>query len=190
MKRNTLLVTLLVSTFFVPVATAQELVQAPVYRVGDSWKYVYPNRSNETREITITEVSDAGVALLDGGQPARYDKDGNKVRDGTARWLQFPMQVGNKWSFNFNLGNAVFAIDVKVVNFTSVSTKAGKFDAFQLESCWTQRGGSFYECGLKVWYAPAVKRLVKYEAPNSWRNGRFANANYELVSYKLAEPTR
>ena len=148
-----------------------------------------PHKDNDAREFTVTEVSEKGVTMSDEGQLVSYDKDGNRIEGPSggpgAKWLSFPIQVGKAWSFEFQAGSNIYTIEAKVAKITTVKTKAGTFEAAQIESCWNRKGGKFYECGFKIWYAPAVKRIVKREAPNAWASGRWANDNFELLSYKL-----
>jgi hypothetical protein len=184
------------------VLTAQEQTfEAPKSTVGDRWEFVRRDRATYT--MTIVEVSETGsvaTATLwpdlrfhadHNGTTTKVEGDPSKITPVIAsfangwQWLQFPLHVGKKWSFDVQGSTAHFTVDVKVKKLTTVKTKAGTFEALHIDTCWRNNDSRWSDCGYQYWYAPSVKRIVKRETPNTWTSS-LTDSDYQLVSYTLA----
>lgn len=174
--------------------------EAPQAKVGDSWYWVRSDRRTghkdfETRRV-ITKVSpdrveateDGGAVVMSGDMTVIETP--NFVRVETARFLDFPLAVGKKWSFKFvQKGKTAnystrWQYDAEVTGIEKVKTPAGEFDAFKLvyKGFWNndtnRRSG---HATVSTWYAPAARTSVRTE----FDDGYSSNAT-ELVEIKLA----
>jgi len=177
------LVVIALATPAIVVAEERHMFERPTYAVGDTWEY--KNGKGEISTRKVIEVSETGfVAITKNNRRLEYDRDGNRVDTG-ARRLAFPLHVGKKWQYDSQSSQGfATTIDIHVKKLTTITTKAGTFEALLIESCWTRKDNSRGDCGQKFWYAPKVKRIVKRESPRNWT---FALDNdFELVSYTLA----
>lgn len=146
-----------------------------------------------TRDWNLTEVK-AGDTVTFTAQPAWA-------------YYQFPIEVGKTWDAKFvttslsrtrsgeragGERNSRWQWKVRVEGVESVTVPAGTFDAFKLryegyfdvsESPRTWNGSR----SETLWYAPAVKRHVKFEFEEraSWAGGSsYDHVRVELVSFK------
>lgn len=179
----------------------QRSFEAPKRVVGETWEFVRRDKATSTQ--TVVEVSDNGTVQTNTRQPGlRFHSDNNltltKIEGDPSqitpqlaasangwKWLQFPLSVGKKWSFDVQGSTAHFTVDVQVKKLTTVKTKAGTFEALHLDTCWRNNDSRWSDCGYQYWYAPAVKRIVKRDTPNSWTSS-LTDSDYQLVSYTLA----
>jgi hypothetical protein len=155
----------------------------------------------ETYTITVVEVGEGTHVTTNSRRPGiRFHADANgttvKIEGEPAqvapiaflangyRWLQFPLHVDKKWTFQVQGSTAPFTIDVKAGKFTEVKTKAGTFEAVILDMCWTNESSRWNDCGQRWWYSPQVKRFVKRSTPSNWARS-LVEGDYELVDYKL-----
>lgn len=169
----------------------------PAMSVGDSW---VANHRDDARDDAIYTYEVAYVDP-DGSFDLKVTNDKNNRTehrhfDSGAPWirmfmglqfdprgLQFPLFVGKAWNTETqarSTGGDYFTYRSKYVveDFTTISTRAGDFEAFRIASevhnvqtSW--RGLSTY------WYAPAARSLVK----SSHMQGR----GIELLSLDLVE---
>jgi hypothetical protein len=180
-------------------AQAPQSFEAPTYSVGDQWTY---KGMREPYTITIVEVSgDIRIWTSSRRPGVRYHSNSNgttvKIEGEPAqvapvaflangwRWLDFPLFVGKKWTFQTQDQTNSFTIDVKVEKLTDIKTKAGTFEALLLDTCWTIESSRWRDCGHRYWYAPQVKQFVKRTTPSNWARS-LIERDYELVDYKLA----
>jgi len=201
MKKFFSLVILLGVISLVSCATEQKEIQtstlpgercdAPVWNVGDSWRWEGPNYYHMEVRITnkdgdfyiIEELSNAGKYIV------KFDKKtlqfthwktskganlatwGTRLPYGEQTDIRFPIYVGKKWSFQ-GLGY----VESKVVSYENVTIPAGTFKAFRIDCFNIIRDlmGSY-------WYCPKLKTSIK----------AFSNVKgftiSELVSYRIKD---
>jgi len=164
-------------------------VEAPVFRVGDFWKYRYLNKEGGFTQF-VTEVKDKEVHLSSEGKTIILSREGNVILGygpvtGKATTynppiprLQFPLWVGKKWISSYTARSGswskYFTLGVTVVSRERIEVSAGSFDTLKLEFRFST--GNQQLC----WYAEVVKRFVKCEYTDPERS-------YELESFRLAE---
>jgi hypothetical protein len=118
--------------------------------------------------------------------------------------VKFPLAIGEKWDTRYDWLNGSYFGTIskgcKVAAFETVKVPAGKFEAFRIEVFgWNKdksRVGSV-NGDLKLtetyWYAPAVKRIIKYQGKQTkWippADTEVWSLVYELSAYQLAPPT-
>ncbi|TAL79468.1 MAG: hypothetical protein EPN75_09025 [Beijerinckiaceae bacterium] len=178
-----------------PVAASQLAAKADAVRpmpeaaVGDHWTYEVRDQITDelkrTITATITDTTDKKISIrrnIEGKHGAfafrTYDRAWNlyvngdlryEPRDGTG--VKLPLVVGNKWSFradvvNSNNGRAWRRIGTsRVVSEEKVTTAAGTFDAFKIETSFvahnTRNHRTQYKSDWVTWYAPAIDHWVK-----------------------------
>lgn len=157
-------------------------------RPGDHWTYeirdeiageVARTRENVITEVTPTEISVRFKILKTGDVGLSvYDHSWNVMREGSWRYspndgtgIQSPLEVGKTWPVqtnNINSANGNIwkrSGTSKVVGQESVTTKAGTFDTFKIETRFT--GSNVNNPTLKnevvslTWYAPAIDHWVR-----------------------------
>lgn len=180
------------------LAAEPQTFEAPTHAVGDEWVRKAPSG---TYTVAIVKVADnGGVATISKWPGVRFHYDRHhtitKVEGEPTKvapiaflangWqlLQFPLYVGKKWTYSVQGSTAHFTIDVKVKKLTKVKTKAGKFEALLIDTCWTNNNSGWSDCGQRYWYAPAVKNFVRRDTPSNWASSLVDN-DYKLISYKL-----
>ncbi len=109
--------------------------------------------------------------------------------------IQFPLAVGKKYTVteNWNDGNGNTKYDVEVETFEKVKTEAGEFDAYRIKLAgWWTRTGNGSGTGRAeqtIYFAPAVKRIVKSEYVDRLNNGARSGANVrELIKWEPKAP--
>lgn len=190
---------------------AGEKCDAPIWKVGDSWRYIYDNKREwEYRVLGIEEFENRQIYVVEdlyGQYKKGFDTktlqhkvnispDRKKVVPMTDwGWhFDFPLYVGKKWE------KMVSGIDsasmqrnyvyvYKVLSFEDVTVPAGTFKAFKVER--EQRDFNQKTAGASfvtyLWYSPDLKREVKFgygPASGSWR---ITGQGYELKSFKLVD---
>jgi hypothetical protein len=145
-------------------------------------KHVRPNRNPpETEGVTTLDL---GV-VVSGSSGARFDPPIVGVK--------FPLTVGDSWKSSY-LAESPTAkskgdLEFKVAAREKVSTAAGEFDAYKIESGGWINGVS-WSGAIRItqvqWFAPAVGRVVKSEYKD-FRGGQLWNDTAsELKSFKPA----
>ena len=157
-------------------------------RPGDHWTYeirdeitgeVARTRENVITEVTPTEISVRFKILKTGNVGLSvYDHSWNIIREGSWRYstndgtgIQSPLEVGKTWPVktnNINSANGNIwkrSGTSKVVGEESVTTKAGTFETFKIETRFT--GTNVNNPTLKnevtslTWYAPTIDHWVR-----------------------------
>jgi hypothetical protein len=173
--------------------------EAPVLKVGDTWRWVRSDRRTGLQEAdtlrTITKVSPDRIEGTENGAPMFMSGDLNLmetpeyVRTGSPRFYDYPLSVGKKWSFKYTQASKSgpqrtrWQYDAEVVALERVKVPAGEFDAFKVvgKGWWNSETGSASGRGqLSLWYAPAARTSVKLE----YEGGTTYNVT-ELVEMKL-----
>jgi hypothetical protein len=194
--------------FSVCVAQALEPAARPEYQVGDRWSYRNVAGAVHTQQVLGIDADAITVAI--GNGRARVTRDFNFPRtyDGKTTLderLTFPLQLGKEWSssFEWKAGNVIGKTDMtrRVVAYERIRVDAGEFDAFRIEGkgFWkdltTITSFPAHSSGPRTeryWYAPAARRIVKFEGQNliTTQFDRIDyNDTYELVEMQLV-PTR
>ena len=170
------------------VQPAKALVPMEEPQPGDRWTYevrdeitgsVTATRENVVTEVTPTEISvrfknlgtnNAGFSVYDRSwnlvqdRPWRYSPhDGSGIQSPLAIGKTWPVQTNNINSANGNIWKR--SGTSKVVGQESVTTKAGTFDTFRIETTFTGKNVNNptlkNEVTALTWYAPAIDHWVK-----------------------------
>ena len=180
---------------------------------GDHWVYetrdeitgnITVTREHAVTEVTPTQISvrfrKIGATNNNENGFAVYDRSWNMVEGRPWRYspndgsgIQSPLAVGKTWPVrtnNINSANgAVWRRSgiSKVVGEESVTTKAGTFDTFKIETTFT--GTNVNNPTMKnevtslTWYAPAIDHWVKRTFVSRANKHLQINNVLELVEY-------
>ena len=177
---------------------------------GDFWTYelrdeisgaVKAVRNNMVTEVTATDIS---VRFNIQGKP----EDGLNVYDrswnvkGAAPWkytphdgsgIQLPLKAGASWrseadDVNASNGNIwKRSIRSKVVGQETITTKAGTFETFKIETTINRRPTNDptrkMEITQQTWYAPAIDHWVRRTQVGRGNGNLIFNNTIELVEY-------
>jgi hypothetical protein len=196
-------------------APASETLKAVVPmeepRPGDSWTYeirdeitgkIIATRENVVTEVTPTAIgvrfrkvgasSEEGFSVYDRSwnvveaRPWRYSPhDGSGIQSPLAVGKTWPVQTNNINSANGNVWRR--SGTSKVIGEESVTTKAGTFDTFKIETRFT--GTNVNNPTLKnevtslTWYAPAIDHWVRRTFVSRVNRHLQMNNVIELVEY-------
>jgi hypothetical protein len=189
-------------------ATDQEKMEDP--QVGDHWTYEFRDDvSGDVKSVftnTVTDVTDSEIGIrstrtgsTNSGYQT-YDHSWNLIKSGVSRsapndgtGIRAPLAVGKTWSFKSNDINGTSGFSgrrsgtSKVIAQESVTTPAGTFDTFKIETSFQLRNANNATDKVQVvtqtWYAPAIDHWVK-RSYVSRSDGRVrANNAVELVEY-------
>jgi hypothetical protein len=179
-------------------------------QTGDHWTYEL--RDDITGEVkstitnTVTDVSNSEIstriALLGNSNSGyqTFDRSWNLITNGLWRYtpndgtgIQPPLAAGKTWSFKSTDLNSTAGVSwkrsgtSKVVAQESVTTRAGTFDTFKIEtSLQIQNANDPTKKVLavqQVWYAPVIDHWVKRSIV-SRSDGRVRDkSTIELVEY-------
>ena len=196
--------------------------EAPVVKamtdpqMGDHWTYAVRDeitgQTRYTSTQTVTEVRGEEISLrvTAGGRQTgfvTYDRQWNaKEANLLLRYIphdglgiKTPLAIGQTWAVDVkfetmkgNLPSWSVSRTAKVVGQGSVTTKAGRFDAFEIE---TRNGGvngtnsgAAEENVVRTWYVPEINHWVKRER-EARVNGRLkSKETEELTEYGRREP--
>jgi hypothetical protein len=192
------------------VQPAKALVPMEEPQPGDRWTYevrdeitgsVTATRENVVTEVTPTEISvrfknlgtnNAGFSVYDRSwnlvqdRPWRYSPhDGSGIQSPLAIGKTWPVQTNNINSANGNIWKR--SGTSKVVGQESVTTKAGTFDTFKIETTFTGRNVNNptlkNEVTALTWYAPAIDHWVKRTFVSRADKHLQISNSIELVDY-------
>jgi uncharacterized protein DUF3108 len=178
-----------------PAASATPPVESPAGpepmeepKLGDHWTYEV--RDEITGEVkstvtnTVTDVSDSEISTRTAqlGSPGfgflTFDRSWNLTNNGATRatpndgtGIRSPLAVGKTWSFKASEVNSTTGYSgkrsgtAKVVAQESVTTRAGTFDTFKIETSVQLQSAkdptSKAQIEQQMWYAPAIDHWVK-----------------------------
>ncbi len=177
---------------------------------GDRWAYEIRDEITgtvtATRESIVTEVTPAEITVRfknlgtnnEGVQ--LYDRSWNLLEERPWRFspndgggIQSPLAVGKSWPIqssyinNSNSNAWKRSGTAKVVAEESVTTRAGTFDTFKIETTLAARNvknPTFKnEIALVTWYAPAIDHWVKLTFVSKANTHLVTNNLWELVEY-------
>jgi len=184
---------------------------SPDIQVGDRWSWQHTNGLANEKDFTriedVVEVSanEIRTRVRVKGRPdsavETYTREWNPVDVISAKYdpclkvLAFPMSVGKKWDSSadkmlFSNGkHGKFFLKGEVVAFEKVIVPAGTFDAYRinvlLDATGTDEDANIGNTVETYWYAPSVKRPVKFESTFK-RDGRVRMKDiFELLEYSL-----
>ncbi|TSD56419.1 hypothetical protein FFI97_019495 [Variovorax sp. KBS0712] len=183
-------------------------VQAPQYNLEDTWTYERIDSLGVRTAYTETvkKIGDQfiGVRIDPEGKARRYSLTFNPIdsqRNEIER-VRFPLFVGNKWKTEHEWKNSIDAgqtsSNYKVEAEEEVVVPAGTFRAFKITNLgWIDNQtapvgplGGKTKAEYTYWYAPAAKRIVKYEGKHlKWAPPNYIetwSSKYELKSFKIS----
>src|SRR6266571_3620507 len=169
-----------------PTDESSNTMEPPL--LGDHWTYEIRDEITGTLKFTtvhvITQVSPNDIAIRTEnlGNPGYgylvYDHSWNlkdsstwKYSPGDGTGVKTPLRIGNKWNFQSSDSYAGRGVSVKrsgsskVIAQEPVTTAAGSFDTFKIETTATVRNTNDptkkSDLLLTTWYAPTVDHWVK-----------------------------
>jgi hypothetical protein len=200
-----------------PAAAPPPAVEAPNSpepmedpQTGDHWTYEV--RDDITGDIkstitsTVTDVSTADISLRTGalGNPnsgfLTFDHSWNLTNNGIWRYspndgtgVRSPLATGKTWPIRGTDVNTTAGVSwkrsgtSKVVSQENVTTRAGTFDTFKIETSLQFQNANDptkkYQAVLQTWYAPVIDHWVKRSFVSRF-DGRVRDKNTtELVEY-------
>lgn len=179
-------------------------------QTGDHWTYelrdditgdVKSTITNTVTDVSGSEIS-TRIAQLGNSNSGyqTFDRSWNLINNGIWRYtpndgtgIRPPLAVGKTWSFKSTDLNSTAGISwkrsgaAKVVAQESVTTRAGTFDTFKIETSFQIQNANDPTKKLQAvqqsWYAPAIDHWVKRNFV-SRSDGRVRDKNtIELVEY-------
>jgi hypothetical protein len=194
-----------------PAVESPDMVE-PMQEVqlGDHWTYELKDEiSGEIKATTtnvVTDVSASEVSTRTGITGKfetgymNFDRSWNvtsnvnwKFAPNDGSGMSLPLAVGKTWSFKgteVNTGSGYSGKrsgTSKVVAQESMTTRAGTFDTFKVETAYLEQGTNDptrkYQVLYTTWYAPVINHWVK-RISISRVNGKVRdNSSLELVEY-------
>jgi hypothetical protein len=192
------------------VQPAQAVISMEDPLPGDHWTYevrdeitgkITATRANIVTEVTPTEISTRFEILGTSNQGLNiYDRSWNLINSGPWRYspndgtgIQKPLTSGKTWAFQANDVNAGDGYiwnrsgRSKVVGPESLTTKAGTFETFKIETTYSRRNvkdpTKKEEVTAQTWYAPAIDHWVKRAFISRVDNHLRVNNTLELTEY-------
>jgi hypothetical protein len=194
--------------------TAQTTVSMAEPLAGDHWTYEIRDETtgniSQTRENVITEVTPTEISVRYKvvGTPNDgfniYDRSWNLLKSGAWRYSpndgmgnRMPLETGKTWTFQSNDINAGAgniwkrAGRSKVLGQENVTTRAGTFETFKIETSYTitkvKDPTRKEQISAQTWYAPAIGRWVKRSFMSQVERHLKINNTIELVEYGRKE---
>ena len=179
-KRASLFRALLVFLTLIAVsASAEEQIQAPVFKEGDFWKFKiiqkaapgypraewngdymmrYANGRIQVRKL----IDEKEVPPEPNGIPALLGFRKTEQE----RAVEFPLYVGKQYRYSFKFLKATDVFNIEVMAEEQVTTEAGTFQAFKIKSTkqWAEPGGGMITVPATYFYSPKAKTIVKYDS--------------------------
>jgi len=179
-------------------------------QAGDHWTYeLRDNITGDIKSTVIYAVTDAsgseiGTRSSQLGNPnfgyQTYDRSWNMIYNGIWRYtpndgtgIRMPLAVGKTWSFKSTDTNSTINASwkrsgtAKVVAQESITTRAGTFDTFKVETSiqeqYVNDPTKKMQVTQQTWYAPAIDHWVK-RSVTTRSDGRVReNSTIELIEY-------
>jgi hypothetical protein len=177
---------------------------------GDHWTYEL--RDEITGEVkgtntnTVTDVSASEINTRIGllGNPGAgyqtFDRSWNVTNNGIWRFkpndgsgIRAPLAVGKTWTFKSTDVNSSAGTSgrrsgtSKVVAQENVTTPAGSFDTFKIDTSYQLQSSNDptrkYQVSLQTWYAPSINHWVKRVLVSRSEGRVRENSTVELVEY-------
>jgi hypothetical protein len=179
---------------------------------GDHWTYEardeITGKTTGRRTQLVTDVTPTDISVRVSFQGSDrtsfsiYDRSWNlKSRDpwkyspNDGLGIKSPLQVGATWTFKSDDVNTTAGAtgiwkrtgSSKVVSQERLTTKAGSFDTFKIETTFSTRRtndpNNVNEVTVQTWYAPAIDHLVKQTIVGRTNKLLRDNNSSELVEY-------
>ena len=177
---------------------------------GDFWTYeirdeitgtISATRTNVVTEVTPTEISVRfTIQGTSNGGFNVYDRSWNLISNSPWKYspndgsgIRTPLAVGKTWTFqssDVNAGNGNIGKrsgTSKVVGQESLTTRAGTFETFKIETSYSVSGVNDptkkAEVTAQTWYAPAIDHWVKRVFVSRFDKHLRVNNTLELVEY-------
>jgi hypothetical protein len=178
---------------------------------GDHWTYEVRDeitgKVSATRDNVVTEVTPADITVRwsilgsdDRGGLNIYDRSWNLKNSGPWKYLpddgtgiRSPLQIGGAWNFradDINAGNGNIwkrSGTSKVVGRETITTKAGTFDTFRIETSVSRHPTNDPTRNVEItaftWYAPTIDHWVKRAFTSRGNKHLQASETIELVAY-------
>lgn len=191
-----------------PEPAAQETMEDT--QLGDHWTYdVRDDISGDVKSVltnTVTDLADSQIGVRNtwaghsGSGYQTFDRSWNLIQSGVQRYspndgtgIRAPLAVGKTWSFNSNDINGTSGLSgkrsgtSKVTKQESITTPAGTFDTFRIETSIQIRNANNAtdkaQVVVQTWYAPAINHWVKRSVVTRSEGRVRANNTVELVEY-------
>jgi hypothetical protein len=177
---------------------------------GDHWTYELRDEITgdvkSTSTYVVTEVADktvsVRVSILGNPNPGymTFDRSWNVINGGV--WKYAPndgtgvrpsLAVGKTWSFQSNDVNSTQGVTFKrsgtskVVGQESITTRAGTFDAFKIQTSSSIRNANDptrkFDSTTQMWYVPAINHWVKRVFTMRSDGQLRENSTMELVEF-------
>jgi uncharacterized caspase-like protein len=189
------------------VAAAASAVNAEA--MGDRWRYVGVDAFNSSKkyEALVEVLGATGAGVIESTRdesgrarewvytsaPTLVGAAGSMIVFSPLVGTTQGLQVGQTWRgiAMERVGACVTgrcSAEAKVEAFEKVATTAGSFDAYRIEIVVIATAGNFQSTRgeLNYWYAPQVKRIVKYTARSRGGAIMFTDMDSQLAAYQLA----
>jgi hypothetical protein len=193
-----------------PSTTPKAVVAMEEPLPGDYWTYEIRDEITGTisavRTNVVTEVTPAEISVrftIQGTSKGGfnvYDRSWNLINNSPWKYspndgsgIRTPLAVGKTWAFqssDVNAGNGNIGKrsgNSKVVGQETLTTKAGTFETFKIETSYSVRGVNDptkkAEVTAETWYAPAIDHWVKRTFVSRIDKHLRVNNTVELVEY-------
>ena len=168
------------------IDTPNEPMEDP--QTGDHWTYELRDEISgvvkSTFTHTITDISDSEISIRVtnlGNANTGYltlDRSWNLTNNGLWRYspndgtgIRLPLVVGKSWAVRSTDTNSTAGFSLKrsgttkVVAQESVTTRAGTFDTFKIETSYQLQNANDptrkFQIAVQTWYAPLIDHWVK-----------------------------
>ena len=170
-------------------------------------EYSHEIEKLEDAKITVRRQNKNAEGAFTSGGRVIYSADMNYVSASAtesvvtpdSRTLQWPLEVGKKYAVEYEWTNASnaqkgnFEYKATVESYEDITVPAGTFKAYKIafKGFWNRRDSQYSGSGRSnhiLWYAPDVKRWVRWTIEDRTSNGQLYNDNVaELVKYTPAK---
>ncbi len=162
--------------------------------IGLSGEFIRVNNAVKTLNPQSGQL--AAPTLNDSTERANYNFSHiTNGKTSTRIVFDWPLEVGKKWAYDHSISRTSvlttpvifnYKTNAEVVSFEEVETPAGKFKAMKVvhKASWKESVNNEGTQVLTYWYAPQVKRYVKYTFETFTLDGLpGAKETTELLSY-------
>jgi hypothetical protein len=177
---------------------------------GDHWTYEVKDEISGsvkfTRTDLVTDVTQKDIAVrVDFANTGRtnnllYDHSWNLLRSGFYKYspddgtgFKLPLTVGAQWKFSGDVLNSSNGrtfkrtVNSKVTSQESITTKAGTFETFIIETKFTgkpvQDITTLNETSVRTWFSPDINHWVKRSYAYRQNGHLMENNTFELTEY-------
>jgi hypothetical protein len=192
------------------IAPAQrQTINMTELAVGDHWTYDVKDEISgatmPTRKMTVTDIANGQVATrYDFPQTGRssvvlYDKSWNILRDGANRFspnsgtgFQLPIKLDAQWKTSADEINSAgnswkISVNGRVTGQESVTTKAGTFQAYVIETTQVVRNPKDPTANVvfstRTWFNPDINHWVRVNTIRRQNGLIVSNNTAELIEY-------